>query len=608
MKRIFTAILLGASFFCSCSKPEQPEKGGKVAFDAEQVVISADAGKAVINIEADADWYIQSKPEWLSYIKPSSGTAGRHELTVGGRFYEGSTQRSGKVVAVCSSASAEFEVVQLAKSSLVITPSEVKDFPAEGGYLEITVGGAADYKVEVREALWIAVGSKSATKTVLAIAANDAQERSAEVRFSPGDGSAAVVLSITQKSNAAHLDMMALKALYESTGGESWTKKDGWNSTRAISEWYGVSCNAEGRVVGLNLSGNNLVGQLPDELSNLTELEELHLNGNLLSGSLPKGIRLLKGWSGFSAGTNIFPQKSGFGLSTTDGEVVQYMKSSKSDAVDIVILGDAYDGQGLRLGSGFDALVDKTITALFSIEPMNSLKEYFNVYTVSALSGSTEISTAAGNTAFGTYFISASFSVVTMNTDSDKVIRYAGKAPIKDLRNTVVILLVNTPRFGGTTLSWPDGSKHLSIIPDYRGGQSTVESQYGFEGLVHHEAIGHALAFLDEEYHVNGKTADAEFAVKLAEKQGKGLSMNISSTSNPATVPWAAMIGKKGCESVGVFEGAGDFTYGAYRSADKCCMVDNRPDFSMWCRYLIWSRVLGVAGEPCALDDYLKTL
>lgn len=607
MKRIFAAIVVLTAVISACNKPEQPATDGKISFELSSVSISADAGQTKVNIEANGDWQIKSRPEWLGYIRPDSGKAGKHELVIAGKFYEGSEARSGIITAVCGNATAQLEIVQAAKGTLVISPSQVEDFPAAGGNLEVAVKCDRQYGVDPGTASWIRVSSASGSKAVIAIDANAGASRSAELVFKTTDGASSATLSLTQNGNAVYMDSQALKALYKSAGGDGWTKKDNWNSDKPIGSWHGVQTDANGRVCMLDLSGNNLVGTLPDELADLTELKELYLYSNKLSGSLPKGIRLLKGWSGFAAAKHIYPQQNGYGLSTADAEVVQYAKSTKAKAMDIIILGDAYDKSGLMLGTGFDALVDKTISALFSIKPMSDLKEYFNIYTVSAESKDAYISTNPGNTAFGTYFLSAEFSVVTMNTNWEKVYQYAGKTPVGDMKNAIVVLLVNTQRFGGTTLSWTDG-KHLSIIPDYRGGQSTTESVYGFEGLIHHEVLGHAIGLLDEEYHSNSSTAPADFSTTLAVNQSKGLSLNISSTSDPTKVPWAEMIGKKGCEGIGVYEGAGNYSYGAWRSSQDCCMVDNRPDFSQWCRYLIWSRVRKHATEASELDDYLKTL
>lgn len=39
-----------------------------------------------------------------------------------------------------------------------------------------------------------------------------------------------------------------------------WKDTNGWKSSEAMEEWYGVTTNAEGRVIGLDLKGNGLEG------------------------------------------------------------------------------------------------------------------------------------------------------------------------------------------------------------------------------------------------------------------------------------------------------------------------------------------------------------
>ena len=86
-------------------------------------------------------------------------------------------------------------------------------------------------------------------------------------------------------------DREALIALYQATGGESWTRNDGWVSSAPLDEWHGVKVSL-GRVRSLNLSNNNLSGHLPPELLRLTSLRSLDLRWNSLSGQLPDFSKL----------------------------------------------------------------------------------------------------------------------------------------------------------------------------------------------------------------------------------------------------------------------------------------------------------------------------
>ena len=88
-------------------------------------------------------------------------------------------------------------------------------------------------------------------------------------------------------------DREALVALYNATGGPRWTNRGGWLSGEPLDEWYGVTTNDDGRVVRIDLGRNELNGQLPDVVGNLTELTSLVLWGNDLSGPTPNSLSQL---------------------------------------------------------------------------------------------------------------------------------------------------------------------------------------------------------------------------------------------------------------------------------------------------------------------------
>ena len=89
------------------------------------------------------------------------------------------------------------------------------------------------------------------------------------------------------------VDRAALVALYNMTGGASWTNNTNWLSNEALSEWHGVQTDANGRVTHVSLSENRLSGAIPVALGNLTSLQQLRLNSNELSGPLPLTLSAL---------------------------------------------------------------------------------------------------------------------------------------------------------------------------------------------------------------------------------------------------------------------------------------------------------------------------
>lgn len=81
----------------------------------------------------------------------------------------------------------------------------------------------------------------------------------------------------------------ALVALFIATDGPNWDNRSGWGVQASPCTWFGVGC-AGGHVASLELPSNRLNGPLPERLGDLTRLERLILNDNLLSGPLPHAI------------------------------------------------------------------------------------------------------------------------------------------------------------------------------------------------------------------------------------------------------------------------------------------------------------------------------
>lgn len=87
-------------------------------------------------------------------------------------------------------------------------------------------------------------------------------------------------------------DSLALVAIYNATGGPNWLNKSNW-LVGEIKDWEGVKIT-NGRVTKLDLTFSNVVGNMPPELANLTELDTLSLPANQLASIPPQLASLTK--------------------------------------------------------------------------------------------------------------------------------------------------------------------------------------------------------------------------------------------------------------------------------------------------------------------------
>jgi len=112
---------------------------------------------------------------------------------------------------------------------------------------------------------------------------------------------------VHQSHAQCHLDdWNALKAIYESTNGDQWDDNATWGNSTGWNEFIknqsepptscdlgtlrGVKLNEGGRVASLWLASLYLLGNIPPEIGNLSQLDTLSIISNNLSGEIPPEI------------------------------------------------------------------------------------------------------------------------------------------------------------------------------------------------------------------------------------------------------------------------------------------------------------------------------
>lgn len=194
--------------------------------------------------------------------------------------------------------------------------------------------------------------------------------------------------------------------------------------------------------------------------------------------------------------------------------------TTQGEAYPIVIMADGYDITEVNNGT-YDKAIQKAIDALFDREPMSSLKPYIDVYSVTAVSARSGIGSKKSDTAFSTYFpdieksseiIGDSLSVMAC---AEKALQNYGysKQESKEmvLDHCLMIVLLNSSQYAGVTYfctirkssdGYPVGNA-ISYIPI--SPVINVKGQFGFKGdvfneLIQHEAVGHGIGKLGDEY------------------------------------------------------------------------------------------------------------
>jgi len=286
-----------------------------------------------------------------------------------------------------------------------------------------------------------------------------------------------------------------------------------------------------------------------------------------------------------------------------DGEVITYMQSHKPKPVMLVFTGDGYIKQDCNVGGLFESNAIEGIEALFSVEPYKTYRDYFSVFIVFAHSLESGATQKDQNifkmTAFSTAFEDKSTS---MTTNTDKAFEYARKVPgltEYSINNTCVFMMVNQNRYAGTCWMWPSG-RSVAICPVSQRTGTT-----GYESIILHEGGGHGFGRLHDEYVNNNTQIPSSEVASNRASQSAGMFLNVDFINDPQKILWSHFIGLTGYNRAGVFEGAALYRYGAWRSEETNCMINNLKYYSVACREQIVKRILTISGEGYTLEKFL---
>ncbi len=174
-------------------------------------------------------------------------------------------------------------------------------------------------------------------------------------------------------------DSLALVSLYNATDGPNWTNHNNWLAG-PVNTWFGVTVES-GRVTQLDLGTNNLTGNVPEELYNLTALNYLHLGSNQLSGEISTSIAKMTSLSQLILWYN---QLSGSIPNEINQTSIQYLFLNDNQFTGLPVLDGLSNLVGLRIYNNYLTFEDiepniGKPSAYFQYTPQSDIGEELSV-------------------------------------------------------------------------------------------------------------------------------------------------------------------------------------------------------------------------------------
>lgn len=265
--------------------------------------------------------------------------------------------------------------------------------------------------------------------------------------------------------------------------------------------------------------------------------------------------------------------------------------ANKDKGIPIVIMGDGFNDVEIADGT-YDKIMDKTLENLFTEEPVKSLRDYFNVYAVTAVSKNNIFGTGY-KTAFSCRMEGGGSTLI--EGDDEAVQNYMRCVSGIDYTKTLVIVILNSSAHAGTTYfgyTNPSTSKRIEFAIAYCPVIKNLESE-DFRQVLIHEAVGHGFAKLEDEYYYSG-TIPLDKKKQVKELQELGWAQNVDFTKESTEVLWKQFLNDRQyvSEGLGVFEGACTYRYGAYRPSEDSMMGSNTLGFNAPSRKAIYDRIM----------------
>ncbi|WP_304250029.1 M64 family metallopeptidase [Phocaeicola plebeius] len=291
-----------------------------------------------------------------------------------------------------------------------------------------------------------------------------------------------------------------------------------------------------------------------------------------------------------------------------DGKIDTLQQHAKGEGIPIVLMGDGFVDQELADGT-YRRVMEKAMENLFTEEPVKSLREYFDVFMINAVSENNDFGMGY-KTAFSCKLAGGNSTVIKGDDVSVQV--YVGKVLKEEKkRNSLAVVVLNTSVYAGTTyFGYQDGNgKFIEFAIAYCPVIETLESEH-FRQVLVHEAVGHGFGKLEDEYVYPDKGNVTTLEIqRIRTMQANGWLQNVDFTASKDTVLWASFLtdSRYQNEHLGVYEGACTYPKGAYRPSEDSMMNSNTCAFNAPSRKSLYEKVMkiGMDTEQVLYEDFV---
>lgn len=377
----------------------------------------------------------------------------------------------------------------------------------------------------------------------------------------------------------------------------------------------------------------------------------------LKSDAILEGGRLHK-ISGSSWTESVVENIDGF--DNPEEGIVVLQEATKGDGTDIIIMGDGFDKTHFGSAGDYDKIMRKAYNDFFSVEPYTSLKEYFNVYYINAVSSEDHDAKPLQNgatqgdasTIFSTQFTPNTTSI----TGDDNATRtYAAQAIRKKggkngsectdedeissrVNSSLIMVMVNVKCHAGTcNISYNFATDYCAASSVAYTALSTSDEMRRWTLI--HEAGGHGFGKLSDEYGDNFITrfniTEWDYLIKLHDNAGLYRNVNEHWTADEkadgwdddfrytytdeSNVYWSDLLdasyGYTTSEGLGIYRGGNTYSNLFCRPTNNSVMRNQFDTdghyFNAISRWAIWYRLMRLTNSTTAqsfkesLDDFI---